>query len=163
MPSESLASVLPVHGAIISRSHICLGPIGSVSTDVLSTLFPVISSARFTMSSAAPKRVSVVKAFCDIIGMTSYPESASASIPCLISVSALRERTGLYTYPAWQKRHTRLHQRMISTATRFCTTSIDGTINRSGGSGKTGTMRFLIRVLALGLIVFTSATVPSSL
>ena len=71
IPSDSFASVLPVHGAITSKSHIFLGPIGSVCTTECRTALPVISSALFTVSSAFPKRVDVEKAFCDIIGITS--------------------------------------------------------------------------------------------
>ena len=79
-PRLSFARVLPVQGAITSKSHIFFGPIGSVSTAVVSTLFPVISFARLTISLALPKRVSVDEALPDMIGITSYPSSISSLI-----------------------------------------------------------------------------------
>ena len=54
--------VFPVHGAIIRRSSIDFGPIGSASGIVVIGGFPLISSASFRKSLHLPKRLSVEEA-----------------------------------------------------------------------------------------------------
>ena len=80
MPQASLPSVLPVQGAITSRSSSFFGPMGSACAMVWMTGRPVISSALRTQSCAFPKRVSVAYAFSDMIAVTLYPRSASRCI-----------------------------------------------------------------------------------
>ena len=75
MPEASLPSVLPVHGAMISRSSSFFGPIGSASRTVWIISFPVASAMRLRKCSAVPKRVSVSYAVSDIIGVISNPAS----------------------------------------------------------------------------------------
>ena len=67
MPLASLDRVFPVHGAIIRRSSIDFGPIGSASGIVVIGGFPLISSASFRKSLHLPKRLSVEEALSEKI------------------------------------------------------------------------------------------------
>ena len=63
--------VLPVAGATISASSSVFGPIGSTASSVCRIARPQSDSIRARKDSAVPKRVSVVKAVSDKMGMMS--------------------------------------------------------------------------------------------
>ena len=58
MPAASKASVVPVAGAMISISAICLGPSGSTCCRVVSGGCPVSCCRVLRSAAAVPKRVS---------------------------------------------------------------------------------------------------------
>ena len=70
IPAASFASVLPVQGAITSRSSSFFGPIGSTWEIVSQTGRRQIASIRVRKSAAAPKRLSMLAAAPDRIGWT---------------------------------------------------------------------------------------------
>ncbi len=79
-PSDSFASVLPVQGAIRSKSHIFFGPIGSVCTEVWSTYFSCYSSQVLTISSALPNtKYLLSRRYLTFIGVPCSHESTPAS------------------------------------------------------------------------------------
>ena len=60
IPFAIFANVLPVHGAMISKSRSFLGPIGSASFTVLIISLPHLDFNVSAKYSLVPKRVSVL-------------------------------------------------------------------------------------------------------
>ena len=88
MPCASRASVLPVHGAIISTSNKSLGPIGSTACSVCSGGLPQMAVIFSKCSCAVPKRVSCVYTSRETIGITCQPSctmrSMTVSTRCMV-------------------------------------------------------------------------------